>query len=334
MTVSDLLGTDVPLQEAFDVALVDLDGVAYKGAHAIPGAAEGLGEAREAGMGILFVTNNASREPETVADHLSEIGIPCAPREVMTAAQAGAELLAEHIPAGETVLVVGGAGLRTAVAAKGYRIVDHADERPAAVIQGFSPDLGWAQLAEAAYAIRAGARFFATNLDLTLPTERGFAPGNGSLVGAVRIATGVDPLSAGKPEPAMFHLAARKAGAERPMMIGDRLDTDLRGARAAGMPGLLVLTGVSQVRDALTCPREERPAFIGRDLGCLAETHPAPELVDNWWHVGEARARVTEGQLVVDGGDEMDRVRAACAAAWAALDAGERMSFETLPHLG
>lgn len=334
MTASDLLGTDVPLQEAFDVALVDLDGVAYKGAHAIPGAAEGLEEARQAGMSIMFVTNNASREPETVADHLSELGIPCGPQEVMTAAQAGAELLAEHLPAGSAVLVVGGAGLRTAVTSKGFRIVDHADDHPVAVIQGFAPELGWAQLAEATYAIRGGARFFATNLDLTLPTERGFAPGNGSLVAAVRTATGVEPLAAGKPEPAMFHLAARKAGAERPMMIGDRLDTDLRGARAAGMPGLLVLTGVSQVRDALVSPPEERPAFIGRDLSTLAEVHPAPELIDHWWHVGDARARVTEGQLKVDGGDDMDRVRAACAATWAALDAGEKLSFETLPHLG
>ncbi|MDN4484400.1 HAD-IIA family hydrolase [Demequina lignilytica] len=334
MTASDLLGTDVPLQEAFDVALVDLDGVAYKGAHAIPGAAEGLAAARTAGMGVLFVTNNASREPETVADHLTDLGIPCAPQEVMTAAQAGAELLTDHVPAGAAVLVVGGAGLRTAVAAKGYRLVEHADDQPAAVIQGFAPELGWAQLAEATYAIRAGARFFATNLDLTLPTERGFAPGNGSLVAAVRTATGVDPLSAGKPEPAMFHLAARKAGAERPMMIGDRLDTDLRGARAAGMPGLLVLTGVSQVNDALAAPREERPAFIGRDLGCLAEVHPAPELADHWWHVGDARARVTEGQLVVDGGSPLDRVRAACAATWEAIDSGARVSFETLPHLG
>lgn len=329
-----LSGTTAPLQETFDVALVDLDGVAYKGAHAIPTAPPALEEARRAGMAVLFVTNNASREPETVAEHLSDLGIPCAPGEVMTAAQAGAELLADHVPAGQKVLVIGGAGLHTAVAAKGHVIVDSANDHPVAVIQGFAPDLAWKDFAEAVYAINAGARYFATNLDLTLPTERGMAPGNGSLVSVVRTATGVTPLSAGKPEPEMFHLAARKAGASRPLMIGDRLDTDLKGARAANMPGLLVLTGVSSARDAILAVPEERPAFIGADLSTLEDIHPEPQLVDHWWHVCEARARVTERHLVVDGGEPLDRIRAACAAAWAAADAGESIDVETLPHFG
>ncbi|SEJ70189.1 HAD-IIA family hydrolase [Demequina mangrovi] len=329
-----LLGTEAALQDTFDVALVDLDGVAYKGANAIPSAPPALGEARDAGMAVVFVTNNASREPETVAEHLAELGIPCAPHEVMTAAQAGAELLAEHIPAGQKVLVVGGAGLYTAVHAKGYVIVESADDHPAAVIQGFAPNLGWKELAEATYAINAGARYFATNLDLTLPTERGFAPGNGSLVGVVRTATGVDPLAAGKPEPAMLHMAARKAGASRPLMIGDRLDTDLKGARAAEVPGLLVLTGVSTARDAVLAVPGERPSFIGEDLSTLAESHPLPVLAESWWHVGDARARVTDGHLSVDGGSPIDRVRAACAAAWEAADSGARVDVDTLPHFG
>ncbi|WP_062381374.1 HAD-IIA family hydrolase [Demequina pelophila] len=331
--MTGLMGTSAPLQEEFDVALVDLDGVAYKGPYAIPTAPPALAAARAAGMRMMFVTNNASREPETVSDHLTELEIPTDPGEVMTAAQAGAELLAEHVPAGAKVLIVGGAGLHTAVAAKGYEIVASADDHPAAVIQGFDPTVGWKHLAEAAYAIRAGARFFATNLDITIPTDRGMAPGNGTLVGVVQAATGVTPLAAGKPEPEMFRLAARKAGAERPMMIGDRLDTDLQGARAAHMPGLLVFTGVSTVKDAILARPEERPAFLGTDLGCLAEPHPEPQLVHHWWHVGEARARVTEGRLVADGGRPIDRIRAACAAAWAAADAGERLEVETLPRL-
>jgi hypothetical protein len=132
----------------------------------------------------------------------------------------------------------------------------------------------------------------------------------------------------------MFHLAARKAGASRPLMIGDRLDTDLKGARAANMPGLLVLTGVSSARDAILAVPEERPAFIGADLSTLEDIHPEPQLVDHCWHVGEARARVTERHLVVDGGEPLDRIRAACAAAWAAADAGESIDVETLPHFG
>lgn len=331
---SELLGTDVPLYEAFDAALVDLDGVTYKGARVIPTAPPGIAAARAAGMGIVFVTNNASREPQTVADHLAALGMPATPDEVLTAAQAGAAMLRDHLSAGAAVLVVGGQGLRTAVEAAGFVLVSGADDHPAAVIQGFSPDLAWKDLAEATYAIRAGAAFFASNLDLTLPTERGMAPGNGSLVGAVGIATGVTPRSAGKPEPAMFLLAAERAGAARPLVIGDRLDTDLKGARAAGIPGLLVLTGVNDARDAVLAAKDQRPSFIGADLGALAEAHPAPVRDGEWWHVRAARAHVREGRLLVDGGEAIDRIRAACAAAWAATDEGAKILVETLPHLG
>ena len=329
-----LIGSDGPLATAFDVALVDLDGVAYKGPHAIPSAPPALAAARAAGLRLVFVTNNASREPGEVAAHLTELGIPAAEDEILTAAQAGAAMLSDHLPPGATVLVVGGAGLRTAVTAAGFTLVESADDRPDAVIQGFSPELGWRDLAEAAYAINAGARYFATNLDLTLPTERGMAPGNGSLVSAVVTATGVTPPAAGKPEPGMFHLAAKRAGAQRPLAIGDRLDTDLKGARAADIPGLLVLTGVNNVSDTLFAPKEDRPSFIGADLRTLEEVHPQPVQDGDWWHVGGARAHVVEGRLLVDGGSDIDRVRAACCAAWAAIDSGHVLLVETLPHFG
>jgi len=329
-----LIGSDGPLATAYDVALVDLDGVAYKGPHAIPTAPPALEVAKSQGLRLVFVTNNASREPGEVAAHLTELGIPATDAEVLTAAQAGAAMLREHLPAGAKVLVVGGKGLRTAVTAEGFTLVDSADDRPDAVIQGFAPALGWKDLAEAAYAINKGAKFFATNLDLTLPTERGMAPGNGSLVAAVVTATGVTPPAAGKPEPGMFHLAAQRAGAQRPLVIGDRLDTDLKGARAAGIPGLLVLTGVSDVRETLLAPPEHRPSYIGANLGTLAETHPAPVQDGDWWHVGESRAHVVERRLLVDGGSAIDKVRAACCAAWSAADAGVKLDVETLPHLG
>lgn len=329
-----LIGSDAPLSSAFDVALVDLDGVAYKGPNAIPTAPPALEAARASGLRLVFVTNNASREPGEVAGHLTELGIPAADDEILTAAQAGAAMLADNLPSGAKVLVIGGKGLRTAVQQHGFELVEGAADRPDAVIQGFSPELGWKQLAEGTYAINGGARYFATNLDLTLPTERGMAPGNGSLVAAVVTATGVTPPAAGKPEPGMFKLAARRAGAQRPLVIGDRLDTDLKGARAAGIPGLLVLTGVSDVRETLTAPPEHRPSFIGATLATLAERHPAPQQDGTWWHVGEARAHVIEGRLLVDGGSDIDRIRAACSAAWAAIDSGERLLVETLPHLG
>lgn len=335
MTTSDLLGSEAPLQSAFDTALVDLDGVAYRGPHAIPSAPPALAAARDAGMQVVFVTNNASREPQTVADHLSELGMPASADEVMTAAQAVAALMLESLEPGSSVYVVGGKGLRTAVTEAGYVIVDSADPAPHAVVQGFAPEVSWRELAEASYAIRAGARYFASNKDLTIPNERGVAPGNGALVNVVVTATGVEPPGAGKPEPAMFRLAAAKADAARPLVVGDRLDTDLKGARAAGMPGLQVLTGVDGVSDAILAPPEHRPAFLGRDLSALAALHPAPRRDGDRWYVRAASAWIDAGQLRFDeadaGPDGLDGARAACAAAWEAADAGQDVRVETVP---
>src|SRR5450756_1084772 len=259
-----LLASAEPLVDAYDLALVDLDGVVYRGSDVVAHAAESLDRARSAGMGLVFVTNNASREPESVAAQLVGLGIAADAAEVLTSAQAAVALLGEELPPHARLLVVGGPGLPTAA-------------RAAAVVQGFAPDVSWRELAEAAYAIERGARHVATNRDLTLPNEQGLAPGNGSLVAAVVAATGVQPLSAGKPEPAMFRLAAVARGATRPLVIGDRLDTDLAGARAAGFAGLHVLTGVSSARDAVLAPPPQRPDFLGADLRSLHEAHPAPE---------------------------------------------------------
>ncbi|MBO0900561.1 HAD-IIA family hydrolase [Cellulomonas sp. zg-ZUI199] len=335
MTARGLLGCDVPLAERYDLALVDLDGVAYRGHHPIDGASEGLAGARAAGMRLVFVTNNASREPEAVAEQLTGLDIPTRPDEVMTAAQAAAELLATRVPAGERVLVVGGAGLHTAVAAKGYRIVASADDEPVAVVQGYAADVGWAQLAEAAYAVQRGAWHVASNLDLSLPTARGFAPGNGALVGAVRAATGVEPSSAGKPSPTMYRLAVARAGASRPLVVGDRLDTDLAGARAGDMPGLHVLTGVSTARDAVLAAPGERPHYVAADLRALLTPHPEPVVDGGWWVCRGAAARVVDAVLQVDGlpDDPVDLVRAACAAAWDAADSGAGPDPASVPEL-
>lgn len=337
MTQSYLLGSPEALRTAFDVALVDLDGVAYRGPYAIPTAPPALAAAREAGMGIVYVTNNASREPETVAEHLTELGMPTEPEEVMTAAQAVAALMLESLAPGSTVYVVGGAGLRTSVTQAGYVIVDSAKDRPDAVVQGFSPDVSWKELAEAAYAIRAGSRFFASNKDLTIPNDRGVAPGNGALVQVVVTATGVEPPGAGKPEPAMFRLAAQKANAQRPLVVGDRLDTDIKGARAAQMPSLQVLTGVDGVLDAYAAPPAHRPSFIGRDLGALAVPHPEPQKQGDRWHVRDAAAWADGEELRVEGDfgpDGLDGARAALAAGWEAADAGRPMALEGTTESG
>jgi len=231
-------------------------------------------------------------------------------------------------------LIVGGAGLRTALVGHGFVEVLSADDKPEAVVQGFAPGVAWRDLAEASYAIQSGARYFASNLDLTLPNESGIAPGNGSLVAAVVNATGVHPTVAGKPEPTMFHQASQQVSAKRPLAIGDRLDTDLKGARAAGMPGLLVLTGVSSAADAVLAVPDERPSFIGADLTCLAEAHPAPVRDGDRWLVGAASANVDGNSLRVDGPRGIDRLRAACAAAWWSADQGRPIEGGSLPDLG
>ncbi|WP_418277142.1 HAD-IIA family hydrolase [Isoptericola jiangsuensis] len=325
MSAATLVGSEAPLAQTHDVALVDLDGVAYQGHLPIDHAASSLGAARDGGMRLVFVTNNASREPEDVAAQLSGLDIPTSPDEVMTAAQACAALLATRLEPGAKVLVVGGKGLVTAVERAGFVVVRSADDAPDAVAQGFSPDLGWGDLAEAAYAVAGGAWHVASNRDLSLPTARGFAPGNGSLVAAVVSATGVEPDSAGKPSPTMYRMAVDRLDARRPLVIGDRLDTDLAGARSGGYPGLHVLTGVSSARDAVLAPPGLRPSYLGADLRALLEPHPAPQRADGgWWRCGDRAARVVGDGLEVDrqGPQGIDVVRAACAAAWAAADAG------------
>jgi glycerol-1-phosphatase len=331
-TDGPLLGSDRPLAEAYDLALLDLDGVVYAGPSAVPGAPEALEEARRRGMRLAYVTNNASRPPSTVADHLCELGIPADVREVVTSAQAAASLLATRHPGGSPVLVVGGVGLRQALTDVGLVPVDSADDDPVAVVQGFGPDVGWRQLAEGAHAVRAGVPWLATNLDLTVPTDRGPAPGNGTLVAAVRVTTGVEPEVAGKPEPPLFAEAVRRCGGERPLVIGDRLDTDLEGARRGGYDGLLVLTGISTVRDALEAGPHLRPHYVGRDLAALLRPHVAPRREGSTWVCGSATASATGSPAVLDvtgGGDEA--LAAACAAAWEAADDGRELKDGPLP---
>ncbi|RHA40476.1 HAD-IIA family hydrolase [Cellulomonas rhizosphaerae] len=332
-----LIGSTTPLVDRYDLALVDLDGVAYKGHEPIVHASDSLTEARGRGMRLVFVTNNASREPGSVADQLTGLGIATEPAEVMTAAQAAAQLLRTRLPEGAKVLVVGGAGLVTAVREAGYQVVTSADDEPDAVAQGFAPEVGWNQLAQAAYAIERGAWHVASNLDLSIPTAHGIAPGNGSLVAAVRAATGVTPDSAGKPAPTMYHMAVERAGAREALVVGDRLDTDLAGARSGGFAGLHVLTGVNSARDDVLAVPGERPHFIGADLRSLLEAHPEPEVgAEGWWTCREASARVVDGALELGRGsstDDLDVVRAACAAAWAAVDAGGSVDPASVPEL-
>jgi glycerol 3-phosphatase-2 len=331
-----LIGSARPLAEVYDLVLLDLDGVVYIGQAAVPGAAQALDRVREAGARTAFVTNNASRPPHVVGDHLRELGVHAEDDDVVTSAQAASALLARRFPAGSAVLVVGGEGLYRALEAVGLKPVSSVDDGPVAVVQGFSPDVGWRLLAEGTRGVRSGLPWIATNTDLTVPTAYGPAPGNGTLVAAIATATGIDPEVAGKPQPTLFHEAVERYGARRPLVVGDRLDTDLEGARAAGMPGLIVLTGVHRVPDILAAAPPCRPHLIARDLNGLLDPHPGPVPTDQGWAVGEAVVAAAAGadgshgvlHILRPGTDPLNLVRAGCAAAWAHTDAQPGASID------
>ena len=310
-----------------DLLVIDLDGVVYVGPDAVPGSVEALTSARQAGTAWAFATNNASRTPDEVAAHLRELGLPVDPDEVVTSSQAAAVLVRERLGAGARVLAVGGRGVAEACRRAGLEIVDTADDAPAAVVQGYGRHVAWTDLAEATVAVRAGALWIATNTDLTIPTPRGVMPGNGSLVAAVAAAAGVQPLVAGKPQPHLFTTAARRTGARRPLVVGDRLDTDIAGAAAAGQASLLVLTGVTRPDDLLRADAGHRPDLVAVDLAGLHDAHPVAVRHGDSWTCGRARASWQDDRLVgsgVDGDDgALDLLRAGCAALWERTDAGD-----------
>lgn len=311
------------LARVYDVGLLDLDGVVYIGPDPVVHAQETLQKARADGMRLAFVTNNASRPPDAVAAHLMELGVEAHPDEVITSAQAAARLLAESLPTGACVLVVGGEGLRTALHEKGLTPVRSATDEPAAVVQGFAPEVDWHALAEGAYAVSRGLPWVASNADRTIPTQRGIAPGNGALIDVIRAATGRDPVVAGKPEPPMHREAMLRTGAARPLVIGDRLDTDIEGAVRAGVDSLLVLTGVTSAEEVILAPPHSRPTYIGQDLRALDEPAAASAVRAGLNQRGSWAASVEAGRLslhrtAADPGNHgyMDVVRAACGAAW------------------
>lgn len=310
--------------EGRELILADLDGVVYRGALAIPRAVEQLNAAaRTARVG--YVTNNASRTDETVAAQLRGFGLDVQARDVVTSPQAAVALLSRAVAPGARVLVVGGDGLVDELTKAGFEITRSADDAPDAVVQGFAPQVGWEELAEASYALaeRPGGPplpWIATNTDWTIPRERGLAPGNGTLVSAVHTAVQRLPEFAGKPETPIFEAAFERFGTRNALMIGDRLDTDIKGARAAGIPSLQVLTGVDRPKQLVSASSDMRPDYIVETLDGLHE--PYPETVvssDGAAKVGTARVRM-EGHIVqiVDRGDSpIDLLRAGCAAIWA-----------------
>ncbi|MFI5632818.1 HAD hydrolase-like protein [Streptomyces sp. NPDC051664] len=328
-------GSSTALSEAYDTALLDLDGVVYAGGAAIAHAVDSLGAARDGGMHLAYVTNNALRTPAAVAEHLTELGVPAEPADVITSAQAVARLMADQLPAGARVLVVGGEGLRAALVERGLVPVESADDDPVAVAQGYGgPDMTWGRFAEAAYAIARGVPWFASNTDLTIPSARGIAPGNGAAVEVVRIATGAEPQVAGKPLPPMHRETVLRTGAKRPLVVGDRLDTDIEGAFNGDVDSLLVLTGVTDARQLVAAEPRHRPTYVDADLRGMLTGQPEVTETAGGCGCGGWTAVVRGDELVLEGdGEVLDGLRALCGAAWSyagegtcGLDAGKAVA--------
>ncbi len=326
------------LIDGYSGLVCDLDGVVYRGGQAIEGAPEALACARRHDVGVVFATNNASRPPERVAEALTGFGVPADAAQVLTSSTVGARLLASRLPTGASVLAIGGEGVPAALQAVGLTPVAPRDaaghpRRVEAVLQGYGAAVSASDLAEASYAVQRGAQWVATNDDRTLPTDRGMAPGNGTLVAAVRQTVDRDPEVVGKPGPLMYEQAAADlgAGTGRILAVGDRLETDIAGAHAAGMDALHVLTGVHGPGDLVAAPRSLRPRFVAADLRALFDHYerPAP-LGDGRWSAGGVVADLAQddGDAVRyehDGSEppsSIERIRLALAVLWDAIDDG------------
>jgi HAD superfamily hydrolase (TIGR01450 family) len=333
---------DAPV-DRYDLMIFDLDGVVFLGHEPIDGAVAAINGLVDAGKPVAYATNNASRRAADVAALLVSLGIRATDTEVITSAQASATILADRLAPGDPVLIVGGPALRAEISEVGLTPVAAAEDRPRAVVQGYAADVGWTQLAEACVAIRAGAMWVATNADRTLPSPRGELPGNGSLVAVLTTALDRQPdLIVGKPAPRLFQTAAARISATRPLVVGDRLDTDIAGAVQAGMDSLLVLTGVATPADVLAAPVGSRPTWIASDLrGLRGGAVRVPDRGgDGTAAAGGWTVRPADGDLELDGaGAEVAALAALAAVAWGTgpeptLTAATAAAATALKHLG
>lgn len=314
--------SDRPLCEAYDLAMLDLDGVVYIGPDAVPGAPGHVERARSAGMRVAFITNNARRPPAAVAAHLRELGVEARDGDVVTSAQAAARVLADRLGPGAPVVVLGAEGLREAVQEAGLAPVG-IDDEAAGLVTGYGPDVRWGDIMRAAVRVRDGLWWVATNSDLTIPTAYGVAPGHGVLVDTIRRFSGIEPVVAGKPSRPLLDETVRRVGGDRPIMVGDRLDTDIAGAVGAGLDSLLVLTGVTGLDELVAAAPGERPTYLSADLAGLWSPHPQVVAHGDTVSVGGWTATCAGGALRVDGaGRPDDWWRAAAVAAWAHTDLG------------
>lgn len=257
--------------------IVDMDGVLWHGDKALPGLIEFFKTLRERQIRFILATNNASLTPEQYVSKLERMGVKVALNEILTSGMATALYLKEHAdPESTQIFVVGEEGARKPLLDLGFKLTDLYEVKghdsndltkgADIVVCGKDETITWAKLATATLNIRAGAKFIGTNADITLPTERGVILGNGAILAALEVATGIKPTIIGKPEPIMYQQALAMLGIDfnEAAAIGDRLDTDILGAVRTGLRSILVLTGISSEQDVKNS--DYQPTWIFPDI--------------------------------------------------------------------
>jgi HAD superfamily hydrolase (TIGR01450 family) len=322
--VSSFKSASPILAKAYDTALLDLDGVVYIGDDAVPGVIGALNQAHDDfGMTLTCVTNNASRSPQRVAQHLRELGLQVTAEDVVTSAQAGAAELAKLVPQGSKVFVLGSKDLAREVELVGLTPSHDDSQTYDAMIQGYWPDMPFRILEFAASVLRTGVPWIATNMDMTIPTPTGVAPGNGTVISALGETVNRTPtLVAGKPETPLMQQSIDRTNAKRPLVVGDRLDTDIHGANNVGIDSLLVLSGVTTIEEILRAPVELRPTYLAWDASAVLIAQNGTETKDQVTTCGGWK--VASGDLLGQG-DGLDAVAAIAVAHWngdISLDSG------------
>ena len=303
------------MAKAYDTALLDLDGVVYIGDDAVPGVIGALNQAHDDyGMTLTCVTNNASRSSQRVAQHLRELGLQVTAEDVVTSAQAGAAELAKLIPQGSNVFVLGSKDLAREVALVGLNPSHDVSQTYDAMIQGYWPDMPFRMLEFAASVLQTGVPWIATNMDMTIPTPTGVGPGNGTMVTALgNTVNRIPTLVAGKPQVPLMQQSIDRTNAKRPLVVGDRLDTDIHGANNVGIDSLLVLSGVTTIEEILQAPIELRPTYLAWDASAVLTAQNGTETTDH--RATCSGWKVASGDLLGQG-DALDAVAAIAVAYW------------------
>jgi HAD superfamily hydrolase (TIGR01457 family) len=287
----------------YDALFIDLDGVVYRGGQAIPSAPDVLDRLRASNATLLFLTNNSARTPEQVADRMQKLGVKAEPKEILTSALATAAMLRRERTGRRTAYVIGERGIREALEQAGIQILDGEPEAADLVVVGWDRSVDYAKLKTASLLVERGARLIATNPDASYPAPDGLWPGAGAILSAVTTTTGATPTIVGKPARPLFVAAAELTGATRPLVVGDRLDTDIGGAHAMKWDSLLVLTGASTPAGLLEV--SHLPTYVARDIaGLIDDLPPARFRQATPDDAGAVRSLLEEAGLQADGAEK------------------------------